>query len=88
MIAAAYYTKTIILVLYGKLPNHQNIILEGDNLKADIRSLNTTIKKIDTDKYEFTEEYSGLKNDKNYKLIAPNLDNIIDYDSRITVMLK
>ncbi|WP_333887903.1 DUF4179 domain-containing protein [Clostridium sp.] len=75
-------------IIYGKLPNYQVVFLKGDNPKADIALLNTTIKKIDTDKYEFIREYSGLKNDKNYKLIAPNIDNMVDYNSRITVMLK
>ncbi|MBC8061699.1 MAG: DUF4179 domain-containing protein [Clostridiaceae bacterium] len=75
-------------IINGKLPNHQTIFLEGDNPKANISLLNTTIKKVDTDKYEFTKEYSGLKNDKNYRLIAPNLDYYINYDSRITVMLN
>ncbi|ERK29994.1 DUF4179 domain-containing protein [Clostridium intestinale] len=75
-------------VIYGKLPNYQVVFLEGDNPKADISLLNTTIKRVDTDKYEFTREYSGLNNDKNYKLIAPNIDSEVDYDSRITVELK
>lgn len=71
-------------IIYGKLPNYQAVYIEGDNLKADITLLNTTIKKIDTDKYEFTREYTGLKNDKNYKFIVPN----IDFDSTVTVLLK
>lgn len=75
-------------VIYGKLPNYQIVFLEGDNPKADISLLNTTIKRIDKDKYEFTREYSGLNNDKNYKLIAPNIDSAVDYNSRITVELK
>lgn len=75
-------------VIYGKLPNYQVVFLEGDNPKADISLLNTTIKRVDTDKYEFTREYSGLSNDKNYKLIAPNIDSAVNYDSRITAELK
>lgn len=75
-------------IIYGKLPNYQIIFLEGDNPKADISLLNTTIKRIDKDKYEFTREYSGLNNDKNYKLIVPNIDSTVDYNSRITVELK
>ena len=75
-------------VIYGKLPNYQVVFLEGDNPKADISLLNTTIKRVDTDKYEFTREYSGLNNDKNYKLIVPNIDSTVDYDSRVTVELK
>lgn len=75
-------------IIYGKLPNYQVVFLEGDNPKADISLLNTTIKRVDTDKYEFTREYSGLSNDKNYKLIAPNIDSAVNYDSRITVKLK
>ncbi|WP_326513309.1 DUF4179 domain-containing protein [Clostridium intestinale] len=75
-------------VIYGKLPNYQVVFLEGDNPKADISLLNTTIKRVDTDKYEFTREYSGLNNDRNYKLIVPNIDSTVDYDSRVTVELK
>ncbi|MNP57035.1 hypothetical protein D3C76_1518180 [compost metagenome] len=75
-------------IIYGKLPNYQAVFLEGDNPKADISLLTTTIKRIDKDKYEFTREYSGLNNDKNYKLIAPNIDSAVDYDSGITVELK
>ncbi len=75
-------------VIYGKLPNYQIVFLEGDNPKADISLLNTTIKRVDTDKYEFTRQYSGLNNDKNYKLIVPNIDRVVDYDSRVTVELK
>lgn len=77
-------------IIYGKLPNFRSMgfSLVGDNPKADRALLNTTIKKVDIDKYEFTREYIGLKNDKNYKLTAPDLDDIIDYDSRITVTLK
>jgi hypothetical protein len=77
-------------IIYGKLPNFREmgLSLEGDNPKADMALLNTTIKKIGVDKYEITREYSGLKNDKNYRITAANLDNTIDYDSRITVMLK
>ncbi len=78
---------TICGVIYGKLPNEQYVVLQGDNPKADIRLLNTTIKKIGDDKYELTEEFSGLNNDKNFKIIAPNLD-YDEYDSRITVPLK
>jgi hypothetical protein len=77
-------------IMYGKLPNFREmgLSLEGDNPKSDRTLLNTTIKKIGIDKYEITKEYSGLKNDKNYKLTVGNMDNIIDYNSRITVMLK
>jgi hypothetical protein len=77
-------------IMYGKLPNFREmgLSLDGDNPKADMTLLNTTIKKIGIDKYEITKEYSGLKNDKNYKLTVSNLDNIIDYNSRITVILK
>jgi hypothetical protein len=73
--------------IYGKFPMCQTFTLQGDNPKADISAVNPTIKKVGTDKYEFTQEYSGLNNDKNYKLIAPNLD-YIDYNSRITLRLN
>jgi hypothetical protein len=77
-------------IIYGKLPDFREMGLSivGDNPKADLKVLSTTIKKIGTDKYQITREISGLKNDKNYKITAPNLDNTLDYDSRITVMLK
>lgn len=78
---------TIQGIIEGKLPEHQTVHLEGDNPKADIKLLKTDIKKIAADKYEFTEEYSGLNKDKNFKIRIPNLDYIL-YDARVIVPLK
>ncbi|MFL0267948.1 DUF4179 domain-containing protein [Candidatus Clostridium radicumherbarum] len=76
-------------VIYGRLPNNQFIRLEGENFNpaGDLYPINNSIRKIESDKYEFVVEYKGLKSDKNYKIIAPNLDYYIDYDSEIKITL-
>lgn len=75
-------------VLYGNLPNHQTVFLQGDNLKDEIRLTDMIITKLDTDKYEFSQEYTGLKNDKNYKIIVPNLDKEINYEDRVSLKIN
>ena len=75
-------------ILYGNLPNHQTVFLQGDNPKAEIKLSDMVITKIDTDKYKFSQEYTGLKNDKNYKIIVPNLDKEINYEDRVSVNIN
>lgn len=78
-------------IIYGKLPDHQMVILEGDNPTPNgalpLHTINSFTKKIGPDKYEFTIEYTGLKSDKNYRIIAKNLDYYLDLNSEIKIML-
>ncbi len=81
---------SIQAIIDGKIPSDKipdDIVgIEGDDSKCPFENLGHTIKKIGNNKYEFTIKYSGLKNDKNYRITAPNIDYY--YDSKVTVKLK
>lgn len=82
---------TIQGIVTGNFPQHQvkGVYINSTNKTADstIKELNTTMKKISANKYEFTREYGSVDNSIPCNITVENFD-YIDYSQKFEIPLK
>lgn len=78
-------------IVTGNFPQHQvkGVYINSTDKNADssIRELNTTMKKISANKYEFTREYGSVNNSIPCNITVENFD-YINYSKKIEIPLE
>lgn len=81
---------TVQGIVTGNFPQHQvkGVYINSTDKNADstIKELNTTMKKISANKYEFTREYGSVNNSIPCNITVENFD-YIDYSKKIAIPL-